>query len=139
MIEADIVLVATGRKPYTDGLGLEGLGVEISPRGQIKTDDHCKTNVKGIYASATPSTARCWPTRRRRRHGLRRGFGRKTWPCELRCIPGVIYTHPEVSNVGETEESLKEQGRNYKVGKFSFMGNGRARPCLRRWFCETPG
>ncbi|XXK35665.1 dihydrolipoyl dehydrogenase [Rhodobacteraceae bacterium nBUS_22] len=127
-IDADVVLVATGRKPFTDGLGLADLGVEMSERGQIKTDDHWRTSLSGIYAIgdaidgpmlahkaedegiAAAEVIAC-------RHGH----------VNYDVIPGVIYTHPEVASVGQTEEALKEEGRAYKVGKFMFMGNGRAK------------
>ncbi|GAA6200931.1 dihydrolipoyl dehydrogenase [Aquicoccus sp. SU-CL01552] len=128
VIDADAVLVATGRKPYTDGLGLDALGVEMSPRGQVKVGKDWQTNVKGIYAIGDvidgPMLAHkaedegmAVAEQVAGRHG-HVNYG---------VIPGVIYTAPEVANVGETEESLKDQGRNYKVGKFSFMGNGRAK------------
>ncbi len=127
-IDADVVLVATGRRPYTDGLGLEALGVEISERGQIKTNDKWQTNVPGIYAIGDaidgPMLAH-----KAEDEGMAAAsvIAGKHGHVNYGVIPGVIYTHPEVSNVGETEQSLKEQGRAYKVGKFPFMGNGRAK------------
>lgn len=127
-IEADTVLVATGRRPFTDGLGLDALGVEISKRGQIVTDDQWRTNVKGIYAIGDaidgPMLAH-----KAEDEGMACAevIAGKHGHVNYGIIPGVIYTHPEVANVGETEESLKEKGRAYKVGKFSFMGNGRAK------------
>ena len=126
--DADIVLVATGRKPYTDGLALEALGVAMEERGQIKTDAHWQTSVKGIYAIgdciAGPMLAH-----KAEDEGMAVAetiAGQKPH-VNYGVIPGVIYTHPEVANVGATEEQLKEAGRNYKVGRFSFMGNGRAK------------
>ncbi len=127
-IDADTVLVATGRKPFTDGLGLETLGVEISERGQIKTDEHYKTNVAGIYAIGDcidgPMLAH-----KAEDEGMAcaEGIAGQKPHVNYGVIPGVIYTHPEVANVGQTEEQLKDAGRAYKVGKFSFMGNGRAK------------
>ena len=127
-IDADVVLVATGRRPYTDGLGLEALGVEMSERGQIKTNDKWQTNVPGIYAIGDaidgPMLAH-----KAEDEGMAAAnvIAGKHGHVNYGLIPGVIYTHPEVSNVGETEQSLKEQGRAYKVGKFPFMGNGRAK------------
>ncbi|MDU8911865.1 dihydrolipoyl dehydrogenase [Aestuariicoccus sp. MJ-SS9] len=127
-LDADVVLVATGRKPYTDGLGLDKLGVEMSDRGQIKTDDQWRTNVPGIYAIgdciAGPMLAH-----KAEDEGMAAAevIAGKHGHVNYGVIPGVIYTHPEVANVGQTEEQLKEAGRNYKVGKFSFMGNGRAK------------
>jgi dihydrolipoamide dehydrogenase len=127
-MDADVVLVATGRRPYTDGLGLDALGIEMSQRGQIKTDAHWQTNVKGIYAIGDcidgPMLAH-----KAEDEGMACAevIAGKAGHVNYGVIPGVIYTHPEVANVGQTEEQLKEAGRNYKVGKFSFMGNGRAK------------
>ncbi|MFX0547477.1 dihydrolipoyl dehydrogenase [Roseovarius sp. S1116L3] len=127
-IEADTVLLATGRRPYTDGLGLDALGVEMSERGQIKTNDHWQTNVKGIYALGDaidgPMLAH-----KAEDEGMACAevLAGKHGHVNYGIIPGVIYTHPEVASVGKTENMLKEEGRAYKVGKFSFMGNGRAK------------
>ncbi len=127
-MDADVVLVATGRRPYTDGLGLDALGIEMSQRGQIKTNAHWQTNVKGIYAIGDcidgPMLAH-----KAEDEGMACAevIAGKAGHVNYGVIPGVIYTHPEVANVGQTEEQLKEAGRNYKVGKFSFMGNGRAK------------
>ena len=127
-IDADVVLVATGRRPYTDGLGLAELGVEMSERGQIKTDSHWRTNVAGIYAIGDcidgPMLAH-----KAEDEGMAAAetIAGQAGHVNYGVIPGVIYTHPEVSTVGQTEEQLKEAGVDYKVGKFSFMGNGRAK------------
>ena len=127
-IDSDVVLVATGRKPYTGGLGLTELGVEISDRGQIKTNDHWQTNIPGIYAIGDaidgPMLAH-----KAEDEGMATAevIAGKHGHVNYGVIPGVIYTHPEVANVGVTEEALKASGRAYKVGKFSFMGNGRAK------------
>ncbi len=127
-MEADVVLVATGRKPFTDGLGLEALGVEMTPRGQIQTNAHWQTNVAGIYAIGDaiqgPMLAH-----KAEDEGMAAAevIAGKHGHVNYDVIPGVIYTNPEVGSVGLTEEALKEQGRAYKVGKFSFMGNGRAK------------
>ncbi|SLN26565.1 Dihydrolipoyl dehydrogenase 3 [Roseovarius gaetbuli] len=127
-IDADIVLLATGRKPYTDGLGLADLGVEMTDRGQIKTDDHWQTSVKGIYAIGDAITGPML-AHKAEDEGMACAevLAGKHGHVNYGVIPGVIYTHPEVANVGETEQTLKEAGRAYKVGKFSFMGNGRAK------------
>ena len=127
-LDADCVLVATGRKPYTDGLGLEALGVTLSKRGQIETDQHWQTTVKGIYAIGD-AIAGPMLAHKAEDEGMAVAevLAGKHWHVNYGVIPGVIYTHPEVANVGATEESLKDQGRAYKVGKFSFMGNGRAK------------
>ena len=127
-IDADVVLVATGRKPYTDGLGLEALGVALSERGQIKTDAHWQTNVAGIYAigDAIDGTMLA---HKAEDEGIAAAecIAGKHGHVNYDVIPGVIYTHPEVANVGKTEEQLKAEGRAYKAGKFMFMGNGRAK------------
>ncbi len=127
-VDADVVLVATGRKPYTDGLGLEALGVKISDRGQIEVDGQYRTSVEGVMAIGDaikgPMLAHKAEDEGMAAAEVAAG---KHGHVNYGVIPGVIYTHPEVSTVGETEESLKEAGRAYKVGKFSFMGNGRAK------------
>ncbi|WP_394179682.1 dihydrolipoyl dehydrogenase [Yoonia maritima] len=127
-ITADTVLVATGRKPYTTGLCLDALGVALTERGQIKTDTSYATNVPGIYAIGDtiegPMLAH-----KAEDEGMAVAeviAGQKPH-VNYGVIPGVIYTHPEVSNVGETEETLKAAGRAYKVGKFPFLGNARAK------------
>ena len=127
-IEADIVLVATGRKPYTDGLGLDALGVAMTDRGQIKTDDQWRTNVAGIYAIGDaiegPMLAH-----KAEDEGMAAAevIAGHHGHVNYGVIPGVIYTHPEVASVGKTEEELKAAGHAFKTGKFSFMGNGRAK------------
>jgi dihydrolipoamide dehydrogenase len=127
-IEAETVLLATGRKPFTDGLGLADLGVEMSERGQIKTDDHWQTNIKGIYAIGD-AIAGPMLAHKAEDEGMACAevLAGKHGHVNYGVIPGVIYTHPEVANVGATEEELKKDGRAYKVGKFNFMGNGRAK------------
>ncbi|WP_299622164.1 dihydrolipoyl dehydrogenase [uncultured Tateyamaria sp.] len=128
VVDADVVLVATGRKPYVEGLGLEALGIKMTKRGQIAVDAHWQTNVPGIYAIGDviegPMLAH-----KAEDEGMAAAdqIAGHHGHVNYGVIPGVIYTHPEVGNVGETEETLKEQGRKYKVGKFSFMGNGRAK------------
>ncbi|MEM1272907.1 MAG: dihydrolipoyl dehydrogenase [Pseudomonadota bacterium] len=128
VIDADTVLVATGRRPYTDGLGLDALNVAMTDRGQIKTDAHWSTNVAGIYAIGD-AIAGPMLAHKAEDEGMAvaEQIAGKHGHVNYGVIPGVIYTHPEVANVGETEESLKEAGRAYKAGKFSFMGNGRAK------------
>ncbi|WP_458792341.1 dihydrolipoyl dehydrogenase [Yoonia sp. MH D7] len=127
-LQADTVLVATGRKPYTKGLGLEELGVEISERGQIKTDDHYRTNVAGIYAIGDAIDGPMLAHKAEDEGmAVAEGIAGQHPHVNYGVIPGVIYTHPEVSMVGKTEDALKEEGRAYKVGKFPFMGNARAK------------
>ena len=127
-LDADTVLVATGRRPFTDGLGLAELGVEMTERGQIKTDAHWATNVAGIFAIGDciegPMLAH---KAEDEGMGVAETIAGQKGHVNYGVIPGVIYTHPEVSSVGKTEEELKSEDRDYKVGKFSFMGNGRAK------------
>jgi dihydrolipoamide dehydrogenase len=127
-IEAEVVLVATGRKPYTTGLGLEALGVEILPRGQVKTDAHWQTTVPGIYAIGDAVVGPML-AHKAEDEGMAVAeiLAGKHGHVNFDVIPGVIYTTPEVASVGKTEEALKQEGRAYKVSKFSFMGNGRAK------------
>jgi len=128
VIDADTVLLATGRKPFTDGLGIEGLGIETSPRGQIQVGADWQTNVKGIYAIGDcidgPMLAH-----KAEDEGMAvaEQVAGKHGHVNYGVIPGVIYTHPEVATVGATEDQLKEAGHAYKAGKFMFMGNGRAK------------
>jgi len=127
-VDADVVLVATGRRPYTEGLGLDKLGIEMTPRGQIKTDAHWATNVPGIYAIGDvidgPMLAH---TAEDEGMAVAEQIAGKHGHVNYSVIPGVIYTAPEVAAVGQTEEEVKASGRAYKVGEFSFMGNGRAK------------
>lgn len=125
---ADAVLLATGRRPYVDGLGLDALGLAMTDRGQIAVNKQWETSVKGIYAIGDvidgPMLAH-----KAEDEGMAAAehIAGQHGHVNYSVIPGVIYTHPEVANVGETEDSLKAAGRAYKVGKFSFMGNARAK------------
>jgi dihydrolipoamide dehydrogenase len=127
-LDADVVLVATGRRPFTAGLGLEALGVALSPRGQIATDARWRTNVPGLYAIgdviAGPMLAH-----KAEDEGMAVAevIAGRHGHVNYGVIPSVIYTAPEVASVGATEEALKEAGRAYKVGRFPFMGNARAK------------
>ena len=127
-VEADVVLVATGRRPYVDGLGLDALGVALTSRGQIQTDAHYATSVPGIYAIGDAITGPML-AHKAEDEGMAVAeiLAGQAGHVNYDVIPGVIYTHPEVATVGQTEEQLKEAGRAYKAGKFSFMGNGRAK------------
>jgi dihydrolipoamide dehydrogenase len=127
-LSADIVLVAVGRKAYTDSLGLIEAGVETDERGRVKTNAHFETNVKGIYAIgdviAGPMLAH-----KAEDEGvvLAEMLAGQTGHIDYNLVPGVVYTWPEVASVGQTEEQLKEKNIAYKSGKFPFMANGRAR------------
>jgi dihydrolipoamide dehydrogenase len=127
-LDADVVLVATGRKPYITGLGLEALAVEMGPRGTVKTDDHFRTTVAGLYAIGD-AIAGPMLAHKAEDEGMALAeiMAGKYGHVNYGVIPGVIYTSPEVANVGQTEEQLKAEGRAYKVGKFPFMGNARAK------------
>jgi len=126
-ISTDIVLVATGRRPFTEGLGLSEIGVTTSDRGMIETDGY-KTNIPGIWAIgdaiAGPMLAHKAEDEGSAVAELIAG---QKPHIDYGLIPGVIYTSPEVASVGQTEEQLKEAGRAYKIGKFNFMANGRAK------------
>ncbi len=126
-IEADIVLVAIGRRPYTEGLGLEAAGVAVE-RGRVVIDEHFQTSVKGIYAIGDvvrgPMLAHKAEDEGVAVAELLAG---KAGHVNYDVIPGVVYTAPEVASVGKTEEELKAAGVDYAVGKFLFLANGRAR------------
>jgi dihydrolipoamide dehydrogenase len=128
VLEADIVLVAIGRIPYTEGLGLEEAGVELDERRRIKTDAHYQTNVEGIFAIgdviAGPMLAH-----KAEDEGVAvaETLAGQAGHVNYDVIPGVVYTEPEIATVGKTEEELKEAGIAYKTGKFPFTANGRAR------------
>ena len=126
--QADVVLVATGRKPFVDGLGLEALGVMLTDGGQIQTDAHYVTTVPGVYAIGDAITGPML-AHKAEDEGMAVAeiLAGQAGHVNYDVIPGVIYTHPEVASVGQTEKQLKVAGLNYKVGKFSFMGNGRAK------------
>ncbi len=131
-LEADVVLVATGRKPYTDGLGLDTVGVELDERGRVKTDGHFRTNVEGVYAIgdviAGPMLAH-----KAEDEGVAVAeiLAGQAGHVNYDVIPGVVYTSPEVASVGKTEEELKKAGVDYNAGKFPFSANGRARSMLK--------
>jgi dihydrolipoamide dehydrogenase len=126
-LSSEVVLVATGRRPFTKGLGLEALGIALTKRGQIETD-HWKTSVPGIWALGDvvegPMLAH-----KAEDEGMAVAecIAGQQGHVNYGIIPGVIYTNPEVASVGATEETLKDQGRAYKVGKFNFMANARAK------------
>ena len=129
--EADVILVAIGRRAFTDGLGLDEAGVKRDSRGRVITDEHFKTNVPGIWAigdvregpmlahKAEDEAVAC----------AERIAGR-AGHVNYDAIPSVIYTYPEVATVGKTEEELKAAGVAYKVGKFPFTANARAKTIL---------
>ncbi len=127
-LKADVVLVAVGRKPYTEGLGLENVGVKLDNRGRIEVDGHLKTNVEGIYAIGDVIKGPMLAHKAEEEGVLvvEQIAGQKPH-INYDAIPGIIYTWPEVATVGKTEEQLKDAGVEYKAGKFPFMANSRAR------------
>lgn len=126
-LEADIVLVCTGRRPFTTNLGLETVGVKTDKRGFIETD-HFKTNVAGIFAVGD-CTHGPMLAHKAEDEGtaIAEIIAGKAGHVNYDVIPGVVYTNPEIANVGQTEEELKEAGIPYKKGKFPFSANSRAR------------
>jgi dihydrolipoamide dehydrogenase len=127
-IEADVVLVAIGRVPYTEGLGLKEAGVEMDERGRVKIDDHFQTNVKGIFAIGDVVRG-AMLAHKGEDEGVAVAelIAGKAGHVNYDAIPNVIYTYPEVASVGKTEEELKQAGVAYRVGKFPFTANGRAK------------
>jgi dihydrolipoamide dehydrogenase len=127
-IEADVVLVAVGRVPYTEGLGLSDVGVRLDNRGRIIVDANFQTNVPGIYAIgdviAGPMLAH-----KAEDEGIAVAEILSGHPGRVNydVIPNVVYTFPEIATIGRSEEDLKEAGITYKIGKFPFTANGRAK------------
>ena len=126
-LDADVVLVAIGRRPYTDGLGLEAVGVAME-RGRVVIDDHFKSSVDGIYAIGDVVRGPMLAHKAEDEGvALAEILAGQHGHVNYEVIPGVVYTSPEVASVGRTEEELKAAGVAYKVGKFPFTANGRAR------------
>ena len=127
-LDGDIILVATGRQPNTNGLGLDKLNMELTERGQIKTDGGWQTNIPNIYAIGDvvegPMLAH-----KAEDEGMAvaEQIVGKNGHVNYQVIPSVIYTAPEVASVGLTEQQAGENDRSIKVGKFMFTGNGRAK------------
>lgn len=127
-LRGDVVLVSTGRKPFTQGLGCEEAGIEKDPQGRIVVDKHYRTNVPGIYAIgdviAGPMLAH-----KAEEEGVAVAeiLAGQAGHVNYATVPSVIYTHPEVASVGITEEQAKTQGLEVNIGKFPFSANGRAR------------
>ncbi|WP_374370207.1 dihydrolipoyl dehydrogenase [Dongia sp.] len=127
-VSADVVLVSIGRRPYTEGLGLEKAGVALDEKGRVKTDGHFATNVQGIYAIgdviAGPMLAH---KAEEEGFALAEILAGQKGHVNYETCPSIVYTAPEFAGVGKTEEELKAAGVQYKVGKFPFMANGRAK------------
>ena len=136
---ADKVLVAVGRRPFTDNLGLEAVGVELDERRRVKIDEHFKTNIDNIYAIgdvvAGPMLAH-----KAEEEGVACAeiIAGKPGHINYHTIPGVVYTWPEVASVGYTEEQVRERGIGYSVGKFPFTANGKAKAMEEKeGFCKV--
>lgn len=130
-IEADVVLIATGRKPYTEGLGLAEAGVAMDKRGFVEIDGHFQTTVKGVYAIGDVVRGPMLAHKAEDEGvAIAEILAGQAGHVNYDVIPGVVYTQPEVASVGKTEEELKAAGVAYKVGKFPFTANGRARAML---------
>ncbi len=127
-LEADVVLVAIGRRAYTAGIGLEDAGVALDERGRVVIDEHFATNVPGIYAVGDV-VAGVMLAHKAEEEGvaLAEILAGQAGHVNYGVIPGVVYTWPEVASIGKTEEQLKSEGVAYNVGKFPFTANGRAR------------
>jgi dihydrolipoamide dehydrogenase len=127
-IKADAVLVSVGRRPYTEGLGLEEAGVKMTDHGQVEINDHFETNIPGVYAIGDVVRG-AMLAHKAEDEGVAvaeiiAGYAGHV---NYDAIPGVIYTMPEVASVGKTEEQLKEAGIAYNLGKFPFTANSRAK------------
>jgi len=127
-LEADVVLISVGRKPFTNNLNLENIGVELDKTGRVKVNKNFETNIKNIYAIGDviegPMLAH-----KAEEEGIAVAelIAGQSGHVNYDVIPGVVYTSPEVASVGKTEEQLKEKGISYKIGKFPFAANSRAK------------
>ena len=130
-LKGDYCLVSVGRKPYTDQLGLDKVGVKLDNKGRIETNEHLQTNVANIYAIGDVVKG-AMLAHKAEEEGVMVAeimAGQKPH-INYNLIPGVVYTWPEVASVGATEEQLKQDGRKYKVGNFPFKASGRARASM---------
>ena len=128
MLDADVVLVAIGRVPYTEGLGLEAVGVKKDNRGRVVVDAHYQSNVPGIYAIGDVITGPMLAHKAEEEGvAVAEVIAGQAGHVNYDVIPNVVYTYPEIASVGKTEEELKSAGVAYNVGKFPFTANGRAK------------
>jgi len=127
-LQVDVVLVAIGRRPFTAGLGLDKVGVEMDARGFVHVDAHYQTNVPGIYAIGDV-VGRQMLAHKAEEEGIACAeiLAGQAGHVNYDAIPGVVYTHPEIAALGKTEEQLKDEGVDYAAGKFPFMANARAK------------
>mgnify|MGYP001217089546 CR=1 FL=1 len=126
--ECDVVLISVGRKPNTKGLNLNSIGVELDEKKRIKTDKIFKTNIENIYAIGDVISGPMLAHKAEDEGiAVAENIAGQSGHVNYDTIPGVIYTTPEVASIGKTEEQLKEKKIKYKIGKFSFMANSRAK------------
>jgi len=132
-LTADVLLVAVGRRPYTDGLGAAELGVKLDARGRVIVDEHYRTNVPGVFAIgdviAGPMLAH-----KAEEEGIAcvERMAGVAGHVNYACIPNVVYTHPELASAGLSEEDARERGLEVRVGTFPFQANGRAKALNER-------
>ncbi|HEY5081919.1 MAG TPA: dihydrolipoyl dehydrogenase [Bauldia sp.] len=128
VLEADVVLVAIGRRAYTEGLGLEAVGIVLDERGRVSVDAHFQTNVSGIYAIGDAIRGPMLAHKAEDEGvAVAEIVAGQAGHVDYGVIPAVVYTSPEIASVGKTEEELKEAGIAYRAGRFPFSANGRAR------------
>ena len=126
--ECDVVLISVGRKANTNGLNLESVGVKLDERKKVKTDKKFKTNIDNIYAIGDVISGPMLAHKAEDEGiAVAENIAGQSGHVNYDIIPGVIYTNPEVASIGKTEEQLKELNKKYKIGKFSFMANSRAK------------
>jgi len=130
-LDADVVLVAIGRRPYTKSLGLENAGIEVDPRGRIVIDDQFNTSVPHIKCIGDVTFGPMLAHKAEEEgiaaaEYIHSGHGHVNY----NTIPSVVYTHPEVAWVGKTEQDLKKDGVRYRIGRFPFLANSRAKTNL---------
>ena len=139
-MNADIALIGIGRKPYTEGLGLQGIGVELDEYGFVKTNSHLQTAVSSVWAIGDVIKGPMLAHKAEEEgiavaHSIYRSLSTLTDPPETEChmvpehllIPNVVYTHPEIAWVGRGETELAKMNEKFRVGKFPFLANSRAK------------
>ena len=127
-LKADVALIAIGRRPFTDGLGLDRAGAALDGAGRIKVDHGFQTNIAGVYAIGDVIEGAMLAHKAEEEGvALAEILAGQSGHVNYETVPGVVYTWPEVAAVGQTEEQLKDAGVDYNVGKFPFMANSRAR------------
>ena len=126
--ESDVVLISVGRKPNTNGLNLEKAGVDLDEKNRVKTDKNFRTNIENIYAIGDVISGPMLAHKAEDEGiAVAENIAGQSGHVNYDTIPGVIYTTPEVASIGKTEEQLKDLNIKYKIGKFSFMANSRAK------------